>query len=188
MPRIARAAALFVRHTRPSWSKRSKAGQRLSMQSMALATSAWFERRARAARPRPRRRGNAETPPGRAVPVYISPQPIAHQTPQIPRFPATHIEAGALKWPRRGGPRSWSAPPCGRSEFVARRWSVSARSGADGLASYDEIQTCTVILTPIERFFRWCYGPPPLAINARSATTRRTFPTRNDQPFHPCTR
>ena len=35
-----------------------------------------------------------------------------------------------------------------------RRWSVSARSGAGGLAFYDEIQTCTVILTPIERFFR----------------------------------
>ena len=50
MPRSARSAALFDRQMRPSSRKRVKAGQRLSMQSIALALSAWRDSLGRSSR------------------------------------------------------------------------------------------------------------------------------------------
>jgi len=49
-PRSARSAAMLARQMRPSSRKRVKAGQRVSMESIALATSAWRESLARSAR------------------------------------------------------------------------------------------------------------------------------------------
>jgi len=50
MPRKARSAALFDRQMRPSSRKRVKAGQGLSMQSIALALSAWRDSLGRSSR------------------------------------------------------------------------------------------------------------------------------------------